>query len=63
MRIARRLSRPATDRWSFVERVPVDLHVVLDCRLIERSFGTKDLAQAHVRAVVHSSAVLDSSHS
>lgn len=46
MRIARRLSRPATGRWSFVQRVPVELRVVLDCRLIKRTLRTKDLAQA-----------------
>jgi len=39
MRIARRLSRPAIGRWSFVQRVPVELRVVLDCRLIKRTSG------------------------
>ncbi len=52
MRIPHRLSRSSTGRWSFVQRVPVDLHAVLDCRLIKRTLRTKDLAQAHVRAVV-----------
>lgn len=52
MRIPHHLSRSATGRWSFVQRVPVDLQAVLDCRLIKRTLRTKDLAQAHVRAVV-----------
>ncbi|MBO9739438.1 site-specific integrase [Xanthomonas axonopodis pv. begoniae] len=52
MRIPHHLSRSATGRWSFVQRVPVDLQAVLDCRLIKRTLQTKDLAQAHVRAVV-----------
>jgi len=52
MRIPHHLSRSETGRWSFVQRVPVDLHAVLDCRLIKRTLRTKDLAQAHVRAVV-----------
>ncbi|WP_406753785.1 DUF6538 domain-containing protein [Stenotrophomonas maltophilia] len=39
-------------RWSCVERVPIDLQAVLDCRLIKRTLKTKNLAQAHVRAVV-----------
>ncbi|QHB73859.1 tyrosine-type recombinase/integrase [Stenotrophomonas sp. 364] len=46
------MSRSSTGRWSFVQRVPVDLQAVLDCRLIKRTLKTKDLAQAHVRAVV-----------
>lgn len=54
MRIARRLSRPATGRWSFVQRVPVELRVVLECRLIKRTLRTKDLAQATcVRSSFH----------
>lgn len=52
MRIPHHLSRSSTGRWSFVQRVPVDLRAVLDCRLIKRTLKTKDLAQAHVRAVV-----------
>jgi len=52
MRIPHHLSRSATGRWSFVQRVPVELQAVLDCRLIKRTLRTKDLAQAHVRAVV-----------
>ncbi|WP_058196408.1 site-specific integrase [Xanthomonas translucens] len=52
MRIPHHLSRSATGRWSFVQRVPVDLQAVLDCRLIKRTLRTKDLTQAHVRAVV-----------
>lgn len=52
MRIPHHLSRSATGRWSFVQRVPVALQSVLDCRLIKRTLRTKDLAQAHVRAVV-----------
>jgi hypothetical protein len=52
MRIPHHLSRSSTGRWSFVQRVPVDLQAVLDCRLIKRTLRTKDLAQAHVRAVV-----------
>jgi len=52
MRIPHHLSRSATGRWSFVQRVPVDLQAVLDCRLIKRTLRTKELAQAHVRAVV-----------
>ncbi len=52
MRIPHHLSRSETGRWSFVQCVPVDLHAVLDCRLIKRTLRTKDLAQAHVRAVV-----------
>ncbi|MDF2816107.1 MAG: phage-related integrase [Stenotrophomonas rhizophila] len=63
MRIARRLSRPATGRWSFVQRVPVELRVVLDFRLIKRNLRTKDLAQATCVRSSFSSAVLDSSHS
>ncbi len=55
MRIPHHLSRSATGRWSFVQRVPVDLQAVLDCRLIKRTLQTKDMAQAHVRAVVLSS--------
>lgn len=55
MRIPHHLSRSATGRWSFVQRVPVDLQAVLDCRLIKRTLRTKDLVQAHVRAVVLSS--------
>lgn len=46
------LSRSSTGRWSFVQRVPVDLQTVMGCRLIKRTLQTKDLAQAHVRAVV-----------
>ncbi|MFI8716830.1 DUF6538 domain-containing protein [Stenotrophomonas sp. NPDC077464] len=52
MRIPHHLSRSSTGRWSFVQRVPVDLQAVLDCRLVKRTLKTKDLAQAHVRAVV-----------
>ncbi|OEZ02465.1 MULTISPECIES: site-specific integrase [Stenotrophomonas] len=52
MRIPHHMSRSSTGRWSFVQRVPVDLQAVLDCRLIKRTLRTKDLAQAHVRAVV-----------
>jgi len=52
MRIPHHLSRSETGRWSFVQRVPVDLQAVLDCRLIKRTLRTKDLAKAHVRAVV-----------
>ncbi|MFA4639001.1 site-specific integrase [Xanthomonas perforans] len=52
MRIPHHLSRSSTGRWSFVQRVPVALQAVLDCRLIKRTLKTKDLAQAHVRAVV-----------
>lgn len=52
MRIPHHLSRSPTDRWSFVQRVPVDLQTVMGCRLIKRTLQTKDLAQAHVRAVV-----------
>lgn len=52
MRIPHHLSRSETGRWSFVQRVPVELQAVLDCRLIKRTLRTKDLAQAHVRAVV-----------
>ncbi|UXA49462.1 site-specific integrase [Xanthomonas prunicola] len=52
MRIPHHLSQSSTGRWSFVQRVPVDLQAVLDCRLIKRTLKTKDLAQAHVRAVV-----------
>ncbi len=52
MRIPHHLNRSETGRWSFVQRVPVDLQAVLDCRLIKRTLRTKDLAQAHVRAVV-----------
>lgn len=52
MSIPHHLSRSEIDRWSFVQRFPVDLQVVLDCRLIKRTLRTKDLAQAHVRAVV-----------
>ncbi|MFA4410064.1 site-specific integrase [Xanthomonas perforans] len=55
MRIPHHLSRSSTGRWSFVQRVPVDLQAVLDCRLIKRTLRTKDLSQAHVRAVVLSS--------
>lgn len=29
------LSRSATGRWSFVQRVSVDLQAVFDCRLIK----------------------------
>lgn len=46
------LSRSSTGRWSFVQRVPVGLQTVMGCRLIKRTLQTKDLAQAHVRAVV-----------
>lgn len=52
MRIPHHMSRTSTGRWSFVQRVPVYLQAVLDCRLIKRTLRTKDLAQAHVRAVV-----------
>lgn len=52
MRIPHHSSRSSTGRWSFVQRVPVNLQAVLDCRLIKRTLKTKDLAQAHVRAVV-----------
>lgn len=52
MRIPHHLSRSPTGRWSFVQRVPVDLQTVMGCRLIKRTLQTKDLAQAHVRAVV-----------
>jgi len=52
MRIPHHLSRSSTGRWSFVQRVPVDLQAVLDCRLIKRTLKTHDFAQAHVRAVV-----------
>ncbi|MEA9562736.1 MULTISPECIES: site-specific integrase [unclassified Xanthomonas] len=52
MRIPHHLSRSSTGRWSFVQRVPVDLQTVMGCRLIKRTLQTKDLAQAHVRAVV-----------
>ncbi|CAD0363442.1 MULTISPECIES: site-specific integrase [Xanthomonas] len=52
MRIPHHLSRSSTGRWSFVQRVPVDLQTVMGCRLLKRTLQTKDLAQAHVRAVV-----------
>ncbi|MFA0924978.1 site-specific integrase [Xanthomonas fragariae] len=52
MRIPHHLSRSPTGRWSFVQRVPIDLQTVMGCRLIKRTLQTKDLAQAHVRAVV-----------
>ncbi|BBJ96855.1 site-specific integrase [Xanthomonas campestris] len=52
MRIPHHLSRSSTGRWSFVQRVPVDLQTVMGCRLIKRTLQTKDLPQAHVRAVV-----------
>ncbi|SON88136.1 conserved hypothetical protein [Xanthomonas citri pv. fuscans] len=52
MRIPHHLSRSSTGRWSFVQRVPVDLQTVMGCRLIKRTLQTKDLAQAHLRAVV-----------
>ncbi|MBB3919825.1 MULTISPECIES: site-specific integrase [Xanthomonas] len=52
MRIPHHLSRSSTGRWSFVQRVPIDLQTVMGCRLIKRTLQTKDLAQAHVRAVV-----------
>ena len=52
MRIPHHLSRSATGRWSFVQRVPVDVQAMLDCRLIKRTLRTRDLVQAHVRAVV-----------
>ncbi|OQP81657.1 integrase [Xanthomonas phaseoli pv. syngonii LMG 9055] len=52
MRIPHHLSRSSTGRWSFVQRVPIDLQTVVGCRLIKRTLQTKDLAQAHVRAVV-----------
>lgn len=52
MRIPHHLRRSSTGRWSFVQRLPVDLQAVLDCRLIKRTLKTKNLAQAHVRAVV-----------
>ncbi|BBK01317.1 site-specific integrase [Xanthomonas campestris] len=52
MRIPHHLSRSSTGRWSFVQRVPIDLQIVMGCRLIKRTLQTKDLAQAHVRAVV-----------
>ncbi|MBB5876135.1 site-specific integrase [Xanthomonas sp. 3498] len=52
MRIPHHLSRSSTGRWSFVQRVPVDLQTVMGCRLIKRTLQTKDVAQAHVRAVV-----------
>ncbi|CAD1790616.1 integrase [Xanthomonas arboricola pv. juglandis] len=52
MRIPHHLSRSSTGRWSFVQRVPVDLQTVMGCRLIKRTLQTKDMAQAHVRAVV-----------
>ncbi|WP_161960049.1 site-specific integrase [Xanthomonas arboricola] len=52
MRIPHHLSRSSTGRWSFVQRVPIDLQSVMGCRLIKRTLQTKDLAQAHVRAVV-----------
>ena len=52
MRIPHHLSRSSTGRWLFVQRVPIDLQAVLDCRLIKWTLKTKDLAQAHVHAVV-----------
>ncbi|SMQ95917.1 phage-related integrase [Xanthomonas fragariae] len=52
MRIPHHLSRSSTGRWSFVQCVPIDLQTVMGCRLIKRTLQTKDLAQAHVRAVV-----------
>ncbi|MEA9833173.1 DUF6538 domain-containing protein [Xanthomonas campestris pv. raphani] len=42
MRIPHHLSRSSTGRWSFVQRVPVALQAVLDCRLIKRTLKTKD---------------------
>lgn len=55
MRIPHHLSRTPTGRWSFVQRVPVDLRAVLDCRLVKRTLRTKELTVAHLRAVVLSS--------
>ncbi|WP_168960149.1 site-specific integrase, partial [Xanthomonas hortorum] len=52
MRIPHHLSRSSTGRWSFVQRVPIGLQTVMGCRLIKRTLQTKDLPQAHVRAVV-----------
>ncbi|AMV03125.1 site-specific integrase [Xanthomonas citri] len=51
MRIPNHLSRSASGRWSFVQRVPADLQPVLGCRLIKRTLRTGDLPQAHLRAV------------
>ncbi len=52
MRIPHHLSRSPIGRWSFVQRVPLHLQTVMGCRLIKRTLQTKDLPQAHVRAVV-----------
>lgn len=57
MRIPHHLSRTSTGRWSFVQRVPVDLQAVLDRRLIKRTLRTKDLTLAHARAVVLGAAI------
>ncbi len=37
MRIPHHLSRSATGRWSFVQRVPVALQTVMGCLLIKRT--------------------------
>lgn len=43
-------SLSSTGRWLFVQRVPVDLQAVPDCRLIKRTLRTRYLAQAQAAA-------------
>lgn len=52
MRIPHHLSRSSTGRWSFVQRVPIDLQTVMGCRLVKRTLRTKQLVHAHVRALL-----------
>ncbi|MBN5033402.1 helix-turn-helix transcriptional regulator [Stenotrophomonas maltophilia] len=44
------ISLSSTGRWLFVQRVPVDLQAVPDCRLIKRTLRTRYLAQAQAAA-------------
>lgn len=52
MRIPHHMSRSSSGRWSFRQRVPLDLQPVFGCRLLKRSLHTNDLPQARVRALL-----------
>ncbi|WP_343124042.1 DUF6538 domain-containing protein [Stenotrophomonas sp. HMSC10F06] len=48
----RHLSRSETGRWSFAQRVPVELQVVLGRRLMKQALRTREPSTASVCAVV-----------
>ncbi|WP_343230358.1 DUF6538 domain-containing protein, partial [Xanthomonas euvesicatoria] len=51
MRIPHHLIRSASGRWSFRQRVPLDLQARLGRRVIKRTLRTTELRQAQIQAI------------